>query len=65
MSAKNSERSGGRSGGRAARQALRNAPLKEDVRPIRAGMNGGAYKPLSDIDKSEIFDLLCDSDNVK
>ena len=42
--------SGGRSGGRAARQALRKAPLTEDVRPIRAGMNGGTYKPLSDVE---------------
>ena len=61
MSAKNSERSGGRSGGRAARQALRNAPLKEDVRPIRAGMNGGAYKPLSDIDVQKIHTAALDA----
>ncbi|MEK6205361.1 MAG: trimethylamine methyltransferase family protein, partial [Amylibacter sp.] len=37
-----------RSGGRAARQAMRAAPLADNVRPIRAGMEGGTYKPLSD-----------------
>ena len=39
---------GRRSGGRAARKALRAAPLEEAIRPIRAGMAGGTYKPLSD-----------------
>ena len=43
-----------RSGGRSARQALRAAPLAEDMRPIRAGMEGGTYKPLSDIDVQKI-----------
>ena len=37
-----------RSGGRAARKALRDSPLSEAMRPIRAGMSGGSYKPLSD-----------------
>ncbi len=37
-----------RSGGRAARKALRDAPLSDTMRPIRAGMSGGTYKPLSD-----------------
>ena len=36
-----------RSGGRAARQALRAAPLAQDVRPVRAGMEGGTFKPLT------------------
>ncbi|MDP5359326.1 MAG: trimethylamine methyltransferase family protein, partial [Paracoccaceae bacterium] len=39
-----------RSGGRAARVALRSAPLTEDMRPVRPGMSGGQYKPLSDAD---------------
>ena len=30
-----------RSGGRAARRAARAAPLAENMRPIRAGMQGG------------------------
>lgn len=37
-----------RSGGREARKALRSAPLAEDVRPVRGGMEGGRYKPLTD-----------------
>lgn len=39
-----------RSGGRAARKALRAAPLTDDIRPIRPGMEGGTYRPLSDAD---------------
>lgn len=45
-----------RSGGRAARQALRSAPLTDDIRPIRAGMEGGTYKPLSDQDVQRIHE---------
>jgi len=37
-----------RSGGRAARKAMRAAPLTEAQRPIRAGLPGGSYTPLSD-----------------
>lgn len=36
-----------RSGGRAARRASREAPLTEAERPIRPGLEGGTYKPLS------------------
>ncbi|MCK8482422.1 trimethylamine methyltransferase family protein [Aliiroseovarius sp. S2029] len=36
-----------RSGGRAARTALRAAPLAQDVRPVRAGMEGGTFRPLT------------------
>ncbi len=36
-----------RSGGRAARQALRAVPLAQDVRPVRAGMEGGTFTPLT------------------
>lgn len=43
-----------RSGGRAARQAQRAAPLTEDIRPIRAGMTGGQYTPLTDVDIQKI-----------
>lgn len=39
-----------RQGGRAARKAMREAPLAEDVRPIRAGMPGGTYRPMSEAD---------------
>ena len=37
-----------RSGGRAARVAVRSAPLAEDMRPVRAGLSGGQYRPLSE-----------------
>ena len=37
-----------RSGGRAARKAMRSAPLAEAKRPVRAGLSGGHYKPLTD-----------------
>ena len=37
-----------RAGGRAARVALRAAPLAEDMRPVRPGMPGGQYRPLTD-----------------
>lgn len=36
-----------RSGGRAARRASRAAPLDEAIRPVRAGLEGGTYRPLT------------------
>ena len=36
-----------RSGGRAARQALRSAPLAKELRPVKPGLIGGTYNPLS------------------
>ena len=44
----------GRSGGRAARTAARSAPLSEALRPIRPGMQGGTYHPLSRLDMERI-----------
>ena len=43
-----------RSGGRSARVALRNAPLAEELRPVRGGMLGGQYKPLNESDIASI-----------
>jgi trimethylamine---corrinoid protein Co-methyltransferase len=43
-----------RSGGRAARVALRAAPLAEDIRPVRAGLRGGTFKPLTDDEMERI-----------
>lgn len=37
-----------RAGGREARRAMRAAPLAEHIRPVRAGMTGGQYKPLTE-----------------
>ena len=49
-------KSAGRSGGRAARRAARAKPLSDDMRPIRAGLTGGAYKPLSEADVLRIHE---------
>ncbi len=43
-----------RSGGRAARTAARAAPLAEALRPIRAGMSGGRFNPLTEADVAAI-----------
>mgnify|MGYP002632071783 CR=1 FL=1 len=49
-----------RAGGRNARRALRAAPLPDDMRPVRMGMSGGKYKPLSDSDIEKIHDSVLD-----
>jgi len=41
------QRPSGRAGGRAARRELRAAPLADDIRPIRGGMTGGRFAPLT------------------
>ncbi len=50
-----------RSGGRAARRAARAAPLAEHLRPIRPGMTGGTYKPLSDAEVLRIHTAALDA----
>lgn len=45
-----------RSGGRAARAAKRAAPLPTEMRPVRAGLSGGRYKPLTDEDIARIHE---------
>lgn len=40
--------------GREARRALRAAPLAQELRPIRAGLSGGTYRPLTDADVQSI-----------
>ena len=44
----------GRTGGRQARVAMRAAPLADDVRPVRGGLPGGTYKPLTDAGMAKI-----------
>jgi trimethylamine--corrinoid protein Co-methyltransferase len=44
------DQSTGRRGGREARRAMRAAPLTDDTRPVRPGMEGGRYRPLDDAD---------------
>ena len=49
-----------RAGGRAARKAARAAPLSEAMRPVRPGMQGGTYKPLTQLDMERINEAaLC------
>ncbi|MDX8346528.1 trimethylamine methyltransferase family protein [Cognatiyoonia sp. IB215446] len=50
-----------RSGGRAARVELRNAPLAKDLRPVRPGLPGGQYKPLSEPDVTRIHHAALDA----
>ena len=50
----------GRRGGRAARRALRAAPVPEEERPVRPGLEGGRYKPLTDEDVNRIHDAALD-----
>jgi len=47
-----------RSGGREARRAMRAAPLADDIRPVRAGLEGGRYGPLSQNDRERIHEAV-------
>jgi trimethylamine--corrinoid protein Co-methyltransferase len=53
-----------RSGGRSARHAVRAAPLTDDIKPIRPGMPGGTYKPLSDADILRIHEAALEAMEV-
>lgn len=45
-----------RSGGRDARVAMRAAPIEEASRPVRGGLSGGQYKPLTDAEVLRIHE---------
>jgi trimethylamine--corrinoid protein Co-methyltransferase len=47
-----------RSGGREARRAMRAAPLADEIRPVRAGVEGGRYRPLADKDLARIHEAV-------
>jgi trimethylamine--corrinoid protein Co-methyltransferase len=47
-----------RSGGREARRALRAAPLADDIRPVRPGLDGGRYRPLAENDLERIHEAV-------
>ncbi|MGO1120810.1 trimethylamine methyltransferase family protein [Rhodovibrionaceae bacterium A322] len=49
-----------RSGGREARKAMRAAPLQQDMQPVRGGLEGGRYQPLSDLDVQKIHAAALD-----
>ncbi|PDT42589.1 methyltransferase [Sinorhizobium sp. FG01] len=50
-----------RSGGRAARVALRSSPLAENIRPVRPGLSGGQYKPLTEAGVKRIHEAALDA----
>jgi len=50
-----------RSGGRAARVAERAAPLAEALRPVRAGLPGGQYTPLTEAGVARIHAAALDA----
>lgn len=50
-----------RSGGRAARRATRAAPLSDDLRAIRPGMEGGMYKALTDEQMQQIHEAALEA----
>ena len=58
---KSSRRSAGRAGGRSARHALRAAPLADDIRPVRAGLSGGTYNPLTEAGMQRIHQAALDA----
>ncbi|MDG1432132.1 MAG: trimethylamine methyltransferase family protein, partial [Paracoccaceae bacterium] len=45
-----------RSGGRNARRAARSSALPDELKPIRPGLSGGTFKPLSDADVLKIHE---------
>lgn len=47
--------------GRASRMAQRAAPLTDDMRPVRPGMTGGQYRPLSDAGVLQIHAAALDA----
>ena len=49
-----------RMGGRAARRALRAAPTPEEDKPVRPGLEGGRYYPLTDAEVKRIHEAALD-----
>ncbi len=50
-----------RSGGRTARKTARAAPLAEHLRPVKAGMVGGSYSPLSPQGENKIHNAALEA----
>ncbi len=55
------QQSSQRSGGRAARRAARAAALPDHMRPVRAGLSGGQYAPLSENGMKRIHEAALDT----
>ena len=47
-----------RAGGRLARKSMRAAPLSEEMRPVRPGLEGGSYRPLDAAGVAAIDDTV-------
>jgi trimethylamine--corrinoid protein Co-methyltransferase len=60
-SAHASGRTNGRAGGRAARREARTNPLAANLRPVRPGMEGGTYRPLSNAAMDRIHLAVLDA----
>ncbi len=52
---------GRRSGGRSGRIAVRSAPLADNLRPVRPGLPGGQYKPLTEDNVARIHGAALDA----
>ena len=50
-----------RAGGRNARRRTRSAPLAEHLRPVRAGLEGGQYRPLTQEGMERIHQAALDA----
>ena len=50
-----------RAGGRSARRSARSAPLAEHLRPVRPGMPGGTYAPLTMENEQRIHHAVLDA----
>ena len=50
-----------RAGGRSARRSARNAPLADHLRPVRAGLEGGRFNPLSPQAEDRIHAAVLDA----
>ena len=50
-----------RAGGRSARRNARSAPLADHLRPVKAGMLGGSYSPLSPDGERKIHNAALDA----
>lgn len=54
------EGDGRRRGGRQARRQLRAAPLADELRPVRGGLEGGRYRPLGEADVKRVHAAVLD-----
>ena len=52
---------GKRRGGRTARRELRAAPIPDEKRAVQPGMEGGLYKPLSDLEVEKVHETALEA----